>query len=66
VLDADNSVIENYFAAFGVAKKTVNFALGNAATDVRGKCMEVVRHIEDNLMGESHAARACAGFSRVF
>jgi hypothetical protein len=52
VLDADNSVIENYFAAFGVAKKTVNFALGNAATDVRGKCMEVVRHMEDNLMGE--------------
>ena len=53
VLDADNSVIEDYFAAFGVVKKTVNFVLGNATTDVRAKCMEVVRHIEDNLKGES-------------
>ncbi|MBX7228431.1 MAG: major capsid protein [Burkholderiaceae bacterium] len=53
VLDADNSVIEDYFAAFGVVKKTVNFVLGNANTDVRAKCMEVVRHIEDNLKGES-------------
>lgn len=52
VLDADNSIIEDYFAAFGVAKKTVNFALGNPATDIRAKCMEVVRHMEDNLMGE--------------
>lgn len=53
VLDADNSVIEDYFTAFGVVKKTVNFVLGNATTDVRAKCMEVVRHIEDNLKGES-------------
>lgn len=52
VLDADGSVIEDYFAAFGVTKKTVTFALSNAATDVRAKCMEVVRHIEDNLHGE--------------
>lgn len=53
VLDADGStVIENYFDAFGVTKKTVSFALGTAGTDVRAKCMEVVRHIEDNLLGE--------------
>lgn len=53
VLDADGeTVIEDYFTAFGVTKKTVNFALNNAATDVRGKCMEVVRWIEDHLQGE--------------
>lgn len=54
VLDADGTtVIEDYFAAFSVTKKTVNFALGTAGTDVRAKCMEVVRHIEDNLQGET-------------
>lgn len=53
VLDADGvTVIQDYFAAFGITKKTVNFALNVAGTDVRAKCMEVVRHIEDNLMGE--------------
>lgn len=53
VLDADGSVLEDYFTAFGITKKSVNFALGTAGTDVRAKCMEVVRHIEDNLHGES-------------
>jgi hypothetical protein len=52
VLDADATVIEDYFAAFGVTKKTVTFALGTAGTNVRAKCMEVKRYIEDNLLGE--------------
>ena len=52
VLDADGSVIANYFDEFGVTKKVVNFALGTATTDVRAKCAEVIRHVEDNLMGE--------------
>lgn len=52
VQDADGTVIENYYDAFGVTKKVVNFALNVATTDVRAKCMEVVRHQEDNLMGE--------------
>ena len=30
----------------------MNFALGTASTDVKAKCMEVLRHIEDNLRGE--------------
>lgn len=52
VLDADLSVIENYFTAFGVTEKVVYFDLSNANTDVREKCMEVVRHMEDNATGE--------------
>lgn len=53
VLDADGTtVLEDYFAAFGVTKKVVNFALGTPGTDIRAKCMEVVRHMEDNLQGE--------------
>jgi len=54
VYDADGTtVLENYFDAFGITAKQVNFALSNANTDVRGKCMEVVRYIEDNLLGET-------------
>ena len=52
VLDADGSVIEDYFAAFGVTKKVVTFDFANATLDVRGKCIEVLRYIEDNLHGE--------------
>jgi hypothetical protein len=52
-LDADGSVIEDYFAAFGVTKKTVTFPFSVATTDVRKLCMDVVRWIEDNLLGET-------------
>lgn len=53
VLDADGkTVIADYFDSFGVTKKVVNLGLGTASTDVRNKCVEVVRHIEDNLNGE--------------
>lgn len=47
------STISNYFDAFGTTKKSINFGLSNTATDVRAKCMEVVRWIEDNLLGEA-------------
>jgi hypothetical protein len=54
VLDADgSSVLYDYFTEFGVTKKTVSFDFSDPAFDVRGACMEVVRHMEDNLMGET-------------
>jgi len=52
VLDADLSPIEDYFAAFGVTKKVIDFELDNANTDVRGKCVEIIRYMEDNAQGE--------------
>lgn len=53
ILDADgSSTIFNLFTEFGISAKEVDFVLGTAGTDVRGKCMEVVRHIEDHLFGE--------------
>lgn len=52
VLDADGSVLEDYFSAFGITKKTINFALDVPTTDVRAKCVEVLRWQEDNLNGE--------------
>lgn len=56
ILDADGSVILNLFNEFGITPKVVSFALGNSGTNVKAKCMEVVRHIEDNLMGEVYTS----------
>ncbi|CAO4171005.1 major capsid protein [Methylorubrum extorquens] len=53
VRDYDGSVLVNYFTAFGVAEKVVDFALGTATTDVGAKCDEVVGYMEDNLLGET-------------
>jgi hypothetical protein len=37
----------------------VSFALGTTTTDVKKKCLEVVRHIEDNLRGEFMSGIRC-------
>jgi len=59
ILDADGSVIYNLFTEFQIQQKSIDFVLGTSTTDVRGKCMDVLRHIEDNLMGEIYTgARA--------
>lgn len=52
IRDADGTVILDLFSEFGVSLKTVDFKLGTSTTDIRGKCMEVYRHVEDNLLGE--------------
>jgi len=52
ILDADGSMIYDLYSEFGITKKTVNFALGTATTDVKAKCLAVKRHIQKNLMGE--------------
>lgn len=52
VIDGANAVIHDLYAIFGITKKTVNFALTTAGTDVLVKCEEVIAHIEDNLKGE--------------
>ena len=54
VYDADGtSVLYNYFDEFGITKKVVNFELSNPVTDVRKKCLDVLRYQEDNLFGET-------------
>lgn len=52
IVDADGSTLYNLFTEFGVTQKTVDFKLGTAGTDIRAKCLEVKRHIEDNLLGD--------------
>jgi hypothetical protein len=52
VTDGAGNTIVDLFTDFGIVKKSVDFVLGTSTTDVRGKCYEVVRHVEDNLQGE--------------
>lgn len=52
VLDADGSVLYDLYDEFDIPPKTVGFQLGAAATDVKARCMEVLAHIEDSLLGE--------------
>jgi hypothetical protein len=61
ILDADASVIYNLYTEFGIAQKTVDFALDvtSPLTDIAAKCREVIRHIEDNLKGEVYSRVRC-------
>ena len=52
ILDADGSALYDLYAEFGIEAKTVAFGLGNANTNVKNRCISVLRHIEDNLRGE--------------
>ena len=66
ILDADGSTLYNLYDEFEITPKTVNFALGTASTDVKKKCLEVVRHIEDNLKGEVMREIHCLVSSEFF
>jgi hypothetical protein len=52
ILDADGSTLYNLHTEFSITPKIVDFALDVDATEVGDKCREVVRHIEDNLLGD--------------
>lgn len=53
LVDADGTSLFNGFTDFGVTEKSVNFDFANASADMGLKLMEVVRHMEDNLLGET-------------
>lgn len=52
IKDGDGTELYDLFDEFDVAKKTVDFALGTAGTDIFAKCEEVNDHIVTNLKGE--------------
>jgi hypothetical protein len=52
VVDHEGDTLYNLYTEFGITKKVIKFALSNAETDVLTKCLEVSRHIEDNLQGD--------------
>ncbi|MBU1567440.1 MAG: major capsid protein [Proteobacteria bacterium] len=59
ILDADGTTLENLYTAFGITAKTVDFALDTDSTEVLDKCREIVRHIEDNLLGDVMSGVRC-------
>lgn len=52
ILDADGSVIYDLVSEFGLTPQAVAFELATASTNVKAKCYEVSRLIEDGLKGE--------------
>ena len=65
VKDGAGTTLYNYFTEFGLAQISVDFVLGTAGTNVQGKVREVLRAIEDNLLGESHDLGPCPRQPRV-
>lgn len=59
ILDADGTVLNNLYDEFGITMKSITFALANTATDITSKCRAVIRHIEDNLLGEVMSGVHC-------
>ena len=52
LLDADDSVLFNYFTEFGETQAAeIDFALGTATTEVRNKCNQVVRQMKTASRG---------------
>jgi hypothetical protein len=66
ILDADGAVLYNLYTEFGIAAKSIDFVLGTNTTDVRNKCMDLVRHIEDNLQGEVMSGVRCLVSAEFF
>jgi hypothetical protein len=52
VFDADGSIIEDLFDAFGITQKEIDFKLGTANGDLKNACDQVRRHIRKSLKGD--------------
>lgn len=61
ILDADGSTLYNLFTEFEISPVHVHFGFSTASplTDVAAKCREVIRAIEDALMGEVMTGVRC-------
>jgi hypothetical protein len=59
ILDADGSTIYDLFTEFNITAKIINFELSNATTDVKAICLELKRHIEDNLSNQIADSITC-------
>lgn len=51
LLDADGSILENFFDLFDVAQQTVDFDFSVATTNIREVCVGAARLAEDTLAG---------------
>lgn len=46
----NGTVVGNYYTEFGVTRKSIDFTLGTATTDVLAKSEEGLAHIQDNML----------------
>jgi hypothetical protein len=52
LVDGAGVTLYNFFTEFAITEKVIDFAFTNANLDVRNICMNVCRHIEDNITGD--------------
>jgi hypothetical protein len=52
ILDADGSELYDLYDEFEITPKSIGFELGTATTNVKAKCIDLLRYIEDSLQGE--------------
>lgn len=45
----NNTVVVDWYSAFGITRKEIDFDLGTATTDVIAKSEEAIAHIQDNI-----------------
>lgn len=53
LIDGAGTTLFNYYTEFGIAQKVIDFAFSVGTTDVRKLCMDTVRWMEDNLLGDT-------------
>lgn len=46
----NGNLVSNFYTAFGVTQKSVDFVLGTASTKIGDKIDEVIAHIQDNIL----------------
>lgn len=51
--DGNGVTLYDLYEVFGQTKKTIDFKLGTAGTDIIDKCGELFQHIAENLKGET-------------
>lgn len=54
ILDADGSALYDLYTEFGIVQKVITFQLSSATFDVKKACLDLKRHIEDNLFGAQY------------
>lgn len=52
IYDADGTVIYDLYKEFLIKPKAIDFVFGTSTTNIQQKCLQVKRHIEQNLKGE--------------
>jgi hypothetical protein len=53
VKDGAGTTLYNYFTEFGLEQLSVDFVFGTPGTNIQGKVRNVLRAMEDNLLGET-------------